>query len=152
MCEYKRTGEKLYEKHKLLYSVWSTMKMRCYNPKRDRYKNYGGRGIIVCDEWLHNPKAFIQWALNNGYKQDLQIDRIDNDGNYEPSNCRFVTQTVNMRNRSNAVKVCFDGKILSILEISNITGISRYTLYWWRNKLGEKQMVTKIYKRSADAS
>ena len=82
-----------------LYCVWHNMKTRCYNPKRKAYKYYGGRGITVCDEWLFDFEAFYTWAINNGYKKGLQIDRENNDKNYNPENCRFITPRENVRNR-----------------------------------------------------
>lgn len=82
-----------------LYCRWKNMKRRCYDKKAPNYINYGGRGISVCDEWKDNYAAFYNWAINNGYKKELQIDRRDNDKNYEPSNCRFVTQAVNNTNK-----------------------------------------------------
>ncbi len=75
------------------------MKRRCYNQKFKQYKDYGGRGIRVCDEWLKSFKNFYDWAMANGFREDLQIDRIDNDGNYEPSNCRWVSAKENANNR-----------------------------------------------------
>lgn len=84
-----------------LYSVWRGMKTRCYNKNAKEYKNWGARGIIVCNEWLNNPKAFIEWAISNGYKKGLQIDRPNNNGNYNPSNCRFTTNAENCRNKRN---------------------------------------------------
>ena len=82
-----------------LYKIWSAIQQRCCNPKMIRYKDWGGRGIKLCGEWLHNPEMFIKWALENGYKKGLQIDRINNDGNYTPDNCRFVTPAENMHNK-----------------------------------------------------
>ena len=82
-----------------LYSRWKTMKQRCYNPKCKSYKNYGGRGIQVCQEWKNDFLAFYNWAINNGYQKELEIDRKDNDGNYTPENCRFVTRSKNNKNR-----------------------------------------------------
>lgn len=76
------------------------MRNRCENPKREKYKDYGGRGIKVCDEW-HNVSNFVSWALNNGYEKGLQLDRKDNNGNYCPENCHFVTPKENSRNRRN---------------------------------------------------
>ena len=84
------------------YITWQGMKTRCYSNKDKHYHRYGGRGIIVCDKWKHNFRAFLK---DMGYKpfKGAQIDRIDNDGNYEPSNCRWVTAVENMRNRNNTV-------------------------------------------------
>jgi len=81
-----------------LYRVWTNMKSRCLNSKSPDFKNYGGRGITICSEWTEYI-PFRDWALANGYSEGLEIDREDNDGNYEPSNCRFVTRIVNQNNR-----------------------------------------------------
>lgn len=82
-----------------LYSVWHEMIRRCVNQKHFAYKRYGGRGISVCNEW-EDVSIFYNWAINNGYEDGYQLDRVDNDGNYCPENCRFVTQKENMRNNS----------------------------------------------------
>lgn len=85
-------------KNRPLYSCWFNMINRCSNSKSQSYKYYGARGIKVCPEWK-NIKTFCDWAIGHGYKDDLEIDRINTDGNYEPKNCRFVTKQVNCLNR-----------------------------------------------------
>ena len=91
------------EKHGMtgspLFTVYYGMKDRCYRNKNKNYKYYGGRGIAICDEWLSKPSLFFKWAEDNGYSHGLHIDRIDNNKNYEPHNCRFVTQRENNLNR-----------------------------------------------------
>lgn len=81
-----------------IYGVWQDMHARCSNPQNPSFKHYGGRGITVCDEW-QSPEPFMKWAFTNGYVEGLDIDRINNNGNYEPRNCRFVTRSVNCRNK-----------------------------------------------------
>lgn len=87
-----------------LYHVWANMKNRCHNPNNVSYKNYGGRGIVVCDEWRNNYVAFRKWAMLNGYDPianfaESTIDRIDNNGSYTPSNCRFVSFAIQATNK-----------------------------------------------------
>jgi len=119
-----------------IYHVWEGMKQRCYYKKHIGYKYWGGRGISVCNKWLNDAKAFCDWAINHGYRKGLQIDRIDNDGNYESSNCRFVTNTINMRNSSNT-KLTLDKAIKirkllqeghSQLKIAEMYNVARKTI------------------------
>lgn len=86
-----------------LYRIWINMKGRCYNSVNKAYKYYGERGIKVCDEWRNNYSLFRFWALLNGYQENLTIDRIDNDGNYKPSNCQFITQSENTKKRKKLI-------------------------------------------------
>lgn len=111
-----------------LYSTWYGMKQRCYYKKAIKYKNYGGRGIQVCDEWRNDPKAFCDWAIANGWEKGLSLDRIDNDGNYEPANCRWISQKEQCNNRGNNVLLTHDGQIHTIPEWSKLTGLSETTI------------------------
>jgi hypothetical protein len=111
-----------------IYNVWATMVNRCTNKKRSEYKYYGGRGIKVCDEWL-NYDNFYEWAYFTGYNEDAKqgvctLDRIDTDGNYEPSNCRWVTMKIQQRNRRNNVKI--NDKL--VIELSEISGLTPETI------------------------
>ena len=85
------------------YNIWRSMKQRCHNPNNARYKDYGGRGITVCDEWLNSFEAFYKWSLSSGYRDDLSIDRIDNDKGYFPENCRWATAVEQYHNKRNTV-------------------------------------------------
>lgn len=82
-----------------MYFLYRNMKSRCYNENDVGFKNYGARGIIVCGEWLNNPKSFFDWCSENGWSKELQIDRRNNDGDYTPKNCRFVNRFINAQNR-----------------------------------------------------
>ena len=112
-----------------LAHIWNNMKARCNNPKSTSYKNYGLRGISVCDEWENNYNKFEQWALNNGYSKELTLDRIDPDGNYCPNNCRWATQKEQQNNRRNTIHITYQNETHTIPEWSIITGISVSTLY-----------------------
>jgi len=91
--EYLIEYRKDYNKATRLYKTWFGMKRRCYNTKLKQYKDWGGRGITVCEEWLNDYMVFKKWAVEHGYAPNLTIDRIDNDGNYEPSNCQWLTKS-----------------------------------------------------------
>ena len=82
-----------------LNRIWSNIKTRTLNPKNKRYRDYGDRGITICDEWKNDFMPFYDWAISNGYSDELSIDRIDNDGNYCPENCRWATRTIQSRNQ-----------------------------------------------------
>ena len=120
-----------------LYNTWKTMIHRCENKKRIKYPMYGGRGISVCEEW-HDFNTFVFWALLNGYQEGLQIDRIDNNGNYCPNNCRWVTPKQNSRNRRNTVYLTVNGKTKSVAEWCETIKVSAFTVYWWVRDKGRE--------------
>lgn len=111
-----------------LYKIYSGMKDRCYNKNSDKYKNYGERGVIICEEWLKDYKLFKEWAEINGYSDELTIDRINVNGNYEPSNCRWATIKEQQNNRRNNHYIEYKGEIKTLKEWSEITGINYDTL------------------------
>lgn len=122
-------------KHKL-YKVWLSMKDRCYNKHGVPYKWYGFRGIKICDEWKNDFQAFYNWAINNGYQQGLSIDRINNERNYEPLNCRWATTKEQMNNTRKNCYITYNGETHTlsqwgkILNINNRTLRSRLCMNW----------------------
>jgi len=111
-----------------LQRVRSSMFERCYNPNNKNYHNYGGRGIIICDEWRNDYSIFYNWAVSTGYKEGLSIDRINNDGPYSPKNCRWTTPSVQSNNKRNTQKYNYKGEELSLPQISKLMGISASSL------------------------
>jgi hypothetical protein len=120
-----------------IYGIWKKMRERCYSPTNHAYLYYGGRGIKVCEEW-NNPINFVNWALLNGYNKNLTIDRINNNGNYEPSNCRWVTMVVQSNNRRDNVYYYYKGIPMTIPDICRDEGIweERHNLYYQVGKMG----------------
>lgn len=116
-------------KHERLHSVWNGMISRCKYEKLPAYERYGGRGISVCEEWK-DYLNFKEWALNNGYKDDLTLDRRDNNGDYEPSNCRWVDLHTQANNTRRNVFLTYNDETHTIAEWSRITGISQNRLYY----------------------
>ena len=125
--------KKMSTKHNMsdsrLYKIWGSMKTRCYRKTAINYYLYGGRGIKVCDEWKNNFIAFYDWAIKNGYKDGLTIDRIDNEKDYCPSNCRWATAKQQGNNRRNNRYISFNGKTHTMSEWSKITGVAQYNIY-----------------------
>lgn len=107
-----------------LYCIWGNMNRRCTRRTAAGYEYYGERGIKVCSEWKTNFLNFYNWAMNNGYQDNLTIDRIDVNGNYEPLNCRWITKAEQNINKRNNHKITFNGETKTIKEWSNKTGIS----------------------------
>jgi len=105
------------------------MKQRCFNPNNKSYIRYGGRGIVTCEQWRDNPQLFYEWALSNGYTHGLSIDRIDNNGNYEPNNCRWVDKYTQGNNKRDTLHFVYKNKSYTIRDLSNKSNISVGTLY-----------------------
>lgn len=112
-----------------LFHIWQSMKQRCNDKNHQHYDCYGGRGISICEEWESDFESFYNWSLEHGYMSNLSIDRIDNDGNYEPGNCRWVDQKTQANNKRNNKKYSYKGCEYSIAELSEMSGIKYTTLY-----------------------
>lgn len=123
-CEHRKVVKEVSSTHSMskdrIYKIWAGIKVRCYNNKCESYFRYGGRGIKVCDEWKDDFMNFYNWAMNNGYKDDLTIDRIDVNGNYEPDNCKWIPLCEQSWNKRNTRKY-IDGRPLSV--VCNEVGI-----------------------------
>ena len=119
--KHKMTGTKLY-------NTWTHMKSRCFNSNDKHYKDYGGRGITVCDEWKDNFQSFFDWSMSNGYADNLTIDRKNNNGNYSPENCAWSTNKEQQRNKRNTCYLTYKEKTQSASEWAEEYGISVKTL------------------------
>jgi hypothetical protein len=116
-------GENHGKTNTRLYQIWINMKSRCYNKNVPEYKYYGAKGVIICNDWFNSFNVFYGWAINNGYDDNLTIDRIDVSGNYEPNNCKWVTEKAQCNNRTTNIYIEIDGEIKTLkqwCEIKNI--------------------------------
>lgn len=112
-----------------IYNIWRGILKRCYLKSSKDYKNYGGRGITVCDEWKNDFKAFYNWAMANKYEDNLSIDRINVNGNYEPTNCRWVKAKTQANNRSSNKLLTYKGETHTITEWAEKLNIARHLIY-----------------------
>lgn len=150
-CFRKEFPAKRFRRHGLrhhpLYVIWVDMRRRCETEKDCRYKDYGGRGISVCEEW-HDFQIFYNWAIKAGYKEELSIDRIDNDENYTPQNCRWATREEQANNKRNNRPICIDGETKNLFQwcrqynINPSTVITRINRGW-----SEKDAITKSTRK-----
>ena len=115
-------------KHERLYRIWSGIKSRCYTKANKAYNRYGGRGISMCQEWKDNFVAFYKWAMDNGYLDDLSIDRINVNGNYEPSNCRWSTPKEQSDNIRCNILITIGNETLDLQQWCDKIGIKRSTV------------------------
>ena len=125
-----------------LYSIWHSMRSRCYYNKHNKYAYYGGRGITICKQW-NDFKNFYKWAMNNGYKKNLSIDRLNNNKNYKPSNCKWSTQKEQSRNTTRNINITYKGKTQCLLDWSNEFNINRSTL---KKRLGNGWTIEEALK------
>ena len=119
-----------------IYNVWIDMKQRILNSKNKDYPDYGGRGITICPEWINDYTKFRDWALNNGYIENLQINRVWNDGNYEPSNCNFIPSKENSRNRR--------GQKIKNIEMANEIRVLYATGNYTQKEIAIKYNVSQV--------
>lgn len=117
-------------RHDRIYTVYCGMMQRCYTKSNTNYKNYGGRGITVCDEWFKKPEAFFKWAYSNGYDDSLTLERIDVNKGYSPNNCCWISPQEQARNKSNTIHVVYDGEPLCLAEACRRTGFNYDTVRW----------------------
>lgn len=110
-----------------LYRIWSNMKTRCYNNKSNNRLDWQRKGIKVCDEWKNSFQAFYDWSMSNGYQDNLTLDRINNDGNYEPSNCRWATYSEQNNNKDSVPTYEYKGITFQQFETEKLFGIKRTT-------------------------
>lgn len=132
-----------------LYRIWGNMRTRCYNNKTINFHLYGGKGVNVCEEWKNNFLNFYNWALSNGYKDNLTIDRIDGNGNYEPSNCRWVTRMQQSRNICNNRLIKLKGEIHCLSEWVEKLNLTQSALrYRINQKWSEERILNTPLRRS----
>ena len=151
-CLKKSVAKQNFTTHGLrnhpLYITWVNMRKRCNDSNATGYENYGGRGIKICDEWNNDFEIFYNWAIKNGYKKGLTIDRINNNGNYEPNNCRFVDYYIQGSNKRNNHFITINGETKTLFQWSRLYNIDP-SLILCRIKRGwtEQDAITKPIKR-----
>lgn len=144
------------QRESFLYSTWHGMRQRCLDPNSSHFANYGGRGIIICEEWLNDYTKFYDWALENGACKQLTLDRIDLNGNYEPSNCRWADMETQMNNTTQNRFIEYKGERLTVTQWSRKTKIQEGTIrarldkygYSVGQALGYEPHTTKVWDRS----
>lgn len=131
-----------------LHTTWSSMLTRCKNPNSKHFNRYGGRGIKICKEWENDFRSFESWALSNGWKKGLTIDRIDNDGDYTPSNCRIATQKEQCRNTRRNVWLEVDGQKMLLTDVAKKFNMWHHTIRYWMKKFGPEVAIQKAKERT----
>lgn len=137
-------------KDKRLHIIFSSMKNRCYNTSSKDYRWYGAKGIKICDEWLKNPGLFEEWAMNNGYKPNLTIDRKNEDSNYCPENCRWVTNIDNSKYKSTTVLINVDDEIHTGREWADVLDLGTNFINIYIRKYGLENTIEFIRRFKAN--
>lgn len=132
-----------------LYNTWANMKQRCNNPNNKSYEYYGGRGIIICKEWCDFIN-FYNWAINNGYADNLSIDRIDVNGNYCPENCRFVDSTTQSNNMRSNIKIKINDEILTLSQVCKKYNLTYFTETKYYHVNGYDKMIQRLNSKIKD--
>lgn len=138
--------------NKRIRSIFRSMKYRCYNPNSKDYRWYGAKGIKICDEWLNNPNLFEEWALNNGYTDTLTIDRIEENKDYCPENCRWISRINNAKYKSTTSLIEVDGEIHTGKEWAYILNLSPNLINRYIKKYGLENTVEFIKRYRAESS
>src|SRR5699024_952396 len=139
------------KERKRLKSIYNGMRLRCYNENNVNYKYYGGKGVTICDEWLLSFENFFDWAINNGYNENLTIDRIDSEKEYSPDNCKWSTKKEQAYNRSISVKLTLNGRTMYMTEWAEELEIDKKILSWrYNNVWSDEEILTRPrdYKES----
>ena len=133
-----------------IYAIYYGMRYRCYSKNCSRYKNYGERGIKICKEWMEDYDSFEKWALENGYKDGLSIERIDVNGDYCPENCTWVSLKEQSRNKCNTVRINVNGNKYTIIELSELTGLSYGKIYYrYSNGWSGEEIMNDIWEATS---
>lgn len=127
-----------------LYDCWVAIKSRCLKPNDPKYKDYGGRGITICEEWKNDFCSFLEWALANGYNKCLTIDRINNNGNYTPQNCRWTTRKVQQNNTRHNKYLEYNGETKTLAQWCELLKLNRSTI---DNRLSHGYSVTEAFEK-----
>lgn len=135
-CATRNYQQKEYMSSDPIYTIYAGMRQRCLDKNHVAYENYGGRGISVCDEWLTDFQSFARWGYENGYQRGLSIDRIDVNGNYEPSNCRFITLPEQASNKRSNHYIEVDGETLCLAEACRKYGLCDSSIRGYQHDKG----------------
>lgn len=127
-CGHRKNAKKHGKAGTRIYGIYQSMKQRCVNPNNTNYKSYGGRGIKVCKDWLESFESFFEWALSNGYDKNMELDRINVNGDYSPDNCRWISHLEQCQNRRTNVKITINGVTKTLSEWARETGIPYKTI------------------------